>query len=364
MADLANGDPMESAMKKARLAGAAEGGDPTSVPVVDIAPFFRAGAKTAELDAVAAAVQAACEEVGFLVVVGHGIDEALPKACTEAAYEFFGRPEAEKAKVAANGRAYGFFPLASEALGYDADVGKRPDIREAFSMGPQEPLPPASSPDRPGGPAEVVEFCYQQTPWPSDGDNGSTSLRQAMQAYYGEAAALADRLLRIFARALHVDSESMLEKTVRHASSLRVIHYPALTAAPLPGQLRCGDHSDICTMTLLWQDIHGGLEVLPRGSARWLEVQCPPGGLIVNLGDLFARWTNDRWMSTPHQVSCPEIAYQKPRISMPFFQILRSDAEVTCLETCLDAGDEAKYVPITQGEDLRNHFKRWGRNRE
>jgi len=247
--------------------------------------------------------------------------------------------------------------MASEALGYNADVAKRPDIREAFSMGPQALPPPGARATHP----EVVEFCYQETPWPKDG-----GLREAMVKYYDAVGKLADGLLRIFASALEVDAEFFLSKTTHHASSLRVIHYPRIDAAPAPGQLRCGEHSDICTMTILWQDVHGGLEVLPRGHHEWMEVSCPADGLVVNLGDLFARWTNDRWLSTPHRVVCPSLddeANNVPRISMPYFQIINSDAEVRCVESCQQPGEKPKYEPTTQGEDLMGHFKRWGRNR-
>merc|ERR1740123_1474488 len=230
-------------------------------------------------------------------------------------------------------------------------------------MGPQAELPPVGSPGRPEGPKEVVDFCYQTTPWPEDGQ-GQSALRDSMKCYYEAASALADSMLEIFAKALNVEAAHLHEKTQQHSSSLRVVHYPALKAEPLPGQFRCGAHADICTMTLLWQDVHGGLEVLPRGETEWLEVQCPEDGLVVNLGDLFARWTNDRWLSTPHWVACPKAAYQMPRISMPYFQILRSDAEVRCLPSCLASGERPKYEPTTQGEDLRKHFTRWGRNRE
>lgn len=353
-------------MKRARQdegPGAVAGGRADGVPIIDVGPFFDEAGEEAAREAVVDAVRRACEEVGFFVAVGHGLDLALPRACATAAYEFFGRSEEEKTKVAANGRAYGFFPLASEALGYDADVKKRPDLREAFSMGPQAPLPPAESPERPRGPKEVVDFCYQTTPWPEDGERRS-ALRDAMQGYYEAVSSLADSMLCIFAKALKVEAAHLHDKTRHHSSSLRVVHYPALEEAPLPGQLRCGAHADICTMTLLWQDVHGGLEVLPRGGTTWLEVKCPDDGLIVNLGDLFARWTNDRWLSTPHRVSCPEAAFKAPRISIPYFQILRSDAEVSCLPSCLAPGEQPKYEPTTQGEDLRGHFKRWGRNRE
>jgi len=85
-------------------------------------------------DLVAAAVARACEEVGFLVVKGHGINLELLQACAQHAKAFFGRPDSEKAQVAAQGRAYGFFPMSSEALGYDADVKKRPRLRRLWTF--------------------------------------------------------------------------------------------------------------------------------------------------------------------------------------------------------------------------------------
>eukprot|EP00927_Polykrikos_kofoidii_P078468 TRINITY_DN75289_c0_g1_i1.p1 TRINITY_DN75289_c0_g1~~TRINITY_DN75289_c0_g1_i1.p1 ORF type:complete len:380 (-),score=86.19 TRINITY_DN75289_c0_g1_i1:87-1226(-) len=330
------------------------------VPVIDLSPFFEEPGTDAGRDAVTAKVDRACEEFGFLVVTGHGIDPTLLKNCVNESKAFFAQPEEEKHKVAANGRAYGFFPLSSEALGYNADVAKRPDLREAFSMGPQEPLPPPGTAEAPE-PSEVVDFCYQPTPWPED-----CGLRNAMVQYYDAIGRLANSLVRIFARALRVDANFFLSKTTHHASSLRVVHYPKLEVDPLPGQLRCGEHSDICTMTILWQDVHGGLEVLPRGSDNWVEVHCPEDGLVVNLGDLLSRWTNDRWQSTPHRVVCPPVGDSErnvARISMPYFQILNSDAEVRCIESCLRPGEAAKYEPTTQGKDLMGHFKRWGRNR-
>mmetsp|Transcript_62161 Transcript_62161/g.117860 ORF Transcript_62161/g.117860 Transcript_62161/m.117860 type:complete len:370 (-) Transcript_62161:83-1192(-) len=331
-----------------------------SVPVIDLSPFLQEPSTDADCDKVAAAVAEACEEVGFFVAVGHGIDPSLMKDCAIAGKAFFALPEEKKALCAANGRAYGFFPADSEALGYDANVEKRPDLREAFSMGPQEPLPPPGSPEAPD-PSEVVDFCYQETPWPQD-----EKFREVMVRYYEELGNLADGILKIFARALKVDADFFLSKTRHHASSLRVIHYPKLMAEPLPGQMRCGAHSDIATITILWQDVHGGLEVLPRSCKSWMEVRCPEDGLIVNLGDLFMRWTNDRWLSTPHRVLPPPLhdgRLNVPRISMPYFQILNSDADVSCIKSCLIDGEKPKYDAITQGRDLMAHFKRWGRNR-
>lgn len=190
----------------------------------------------------------------------------LRRKCAAEAKAFFSLPEAEKAEIAANGRAYGFFPMSSEALGYNADVKNRPDLREAFSMGP----PPSSAPPsekRDEKYREVDDFCYQTTPWPKQG-----GLQTVMEAYFEETRKLSERLLRVFAKALNVEPSFFLSKCDRHASSLRVIHYPPILAPPLPGQLRCGAHSDICTMTLLWQDVHGGLEVCFRDESEWVPV--------------------------------------------------------------------------------------------
>mmetsp|Transcript_38329 Transcript_38329/g.105581 ORF Transcript_38329/g.105581 Transcript_38329/m.105581 type:complete len:384 (+) Transcript_38329:52-1203(+) len=331
-----------------------------SVPIIDVAPFFADPGSEEGRNSVCNAIARACEEVGFFVITGHQIDDLVIQACAKEARTFFAKTLKEKMEVAAGGRAYGFFPMDSEALGYNADVSKRPDLREAFSIGPQHPLPPPSCLDAPEA-SEVADFVYQATPWPSDG-----GMRDAMTRYYDALGQLANGLLKIFARILAVDAELFLSKVSHHGSSLRAIHYPRLEVEPLPGQMRCGEHSDICTMTILWQDVQGGLEVLPRGHEEWLEVVCPEDGLIVNLGDLFARWTNDRWLSTPHRVVPPRLddsVRNVPRISMPYFQILNSDAVVRCIETCLREGEEPKHAPTTQGQHLMSHFKRWGRNR-
>ena len=85
----------------------------------------------------------------------------------------------------------------------------------------------------------------------------------------------------------------LLSKTTYHFSTMAAIHYPPLAVPSLPGQLWCGPHQDSGTLTIVWEDADG-LEVLPRESTEWKEVVCPEDGLIVNLGDLMSRWTNNR----------------------------------------------------------------------
>ena len=320
--------------------------DSGAVPVVDVAPFFSHRASATAADAVAAAVADAALTVGFFVVVGHGIEPALRRECAEEARAFFARPEAEKQRVAARGGAFGFIPMSSEALGDGGDASARPDLREAFAMGPVANLRPALDPAA-LSPHErkVVDFCYQPTPWPA----AQPRLRSAMERYYEATATLGDGLLSIFGRALGIDEQLLLSKTTHHFSAMALINYPALLEPPLPGQLRCGQHQDSGTLTILEED-EPGLEVRPRGSDEWQGVDCPEEGLIVNVGDLMERWTNKRWTSTPHRVRLPQGQEEasRGRLSIAWFQNLNYDAEISSLELVPD--EEPLYESITQGQ--------------
>jgi isopenicillin N synthase-like dioxygenase len=283
-------------------ASTASGGGPqttAAVPVVDVSPFLShqrqpdgnysdsSGSSddtAAAAAAVVAAVGTACRDVGFMVVTGHGIDPSLTQRCADEASGFFSQPEPTKLQVAAKGGAFGYIPLNSEALGDDGDAALRPDLREAFAMGPVGNLRPQLDPaslsahDR-----EVLDFCYQPTPWPGQpqaADSDGAGLRTAMEQLYLATATLGDGLLRIFGQALGIDEALLLSKTTHHFSAMAAINYPALRQqlqgqALRPGQLRCGPHQDSGTLTIVWENAEG-LEVLPRGSTTWQPVRARP----------------------------------------------------------------------------------------
>ena len=143
----------------------------------------------------------------------------------------------------------------------------------------------------------------------------------------------------------------------RHRSLVqRAINYPARDTAPLPGQFRAGAHTDYGTLTILRQDAVGGLEVLGPGG-RWVSVEPVPGAFVVNIGDLMARWTNDRWRSTLHRVVDPAAAAAR-RQSMPYFQNANWSAAVSCLPTCLQPGEKPRYEPVLAGPHLMGKFRR------
>jgi isopenicillin N synthase-like dioxygenase len=323
-----------------------------SIPTIDLAGFTGNGeAEDAEL---IEEVRKACESTGFFILEGHGIDLELLRNMESASWNFFRDAQpAVRQSVAANGGAYGYFPLESESLAFDADAVKRPDLREAFSMGPPHAAPP-------GVGDELADFLFQRTPFPDD-SGSKYSLKEAMQTYYTAAHSLSQRLLTIFALALSLPEDFFASKCHNHASSLRAIHYPphmdlfSSDEQPSHGQSRCGAHTDTGTLTILWQSMPGLEVLLHRKSASeegvWVPVECSADQLVVNIGDLFQRWTNDRWLSTVHRVGAPTAT---ARLSVPFFHILDADAVIESLGGPLEGG--RSYEPITQVSTLMHEY--------
>lgn len=166
---------------------------------------------------------------------------------------------------------------------------------------------------------------------------------------------LGDRLMSLFARALGLPPGFFSGKIDQCPNALRAINYPARDDDPLPGQLRAGAHTDYGTLTILRQDAVGGLEVQDR-EGDWVGVESVPDAFVINIGDLMARWTNDRWRSTLHRVVDPPdaAARRARRQSMPYFQNANWSAEICCLLS----GEAPRYEPVLAGPHLMNKFRK------
>jgi isopenicillin N synthase-like dioxygenase len=308
----------------------------TWVPIVDLSAA----------DA-AAVVADACERVGFLTVVGHGVDAAVLDAAWDTAEGFFDRPLDDKMSVAMPrvGYPYGYSPVAGETLAASLGNRSHPDLKESFAIGPVTPAwHEFADPDE--------EFAWSANLWPA----ALPELRPAWETYYTALADLAARLLRTMADALQLDHHWFDPMIDRHTSAMRALSYPAqhdVLARKLDGQLGASAHTDYGTLTILLADTtQRGLQVqAPDG--RWMDAVPEPGSLVVNLGDAMARWTNDRWRSTMHRVVVPE----RRRQSIAFFHNANWDASITCLPTCLGPGEQPKYPPIEAGPHLMNKFR-------
>jgi isopenicillin N synthase-like dioxygenase len=179
-----------------------------------------------------------------------------------------------------------------------------------------------------------------------------SSFEVQMSQYYVAMSLLARDLMRMFALALGLDECWFDDRIDRQMSSLCLNHYPALTAVPLPGQLRAGAHTDYGTLTIVAPTAApGGLQVRAR-DGKWDDVFVAPGTFVVNIGDMMAQWTNDRWVSTLHRVANPPPAAggSGRRLSLVFFHQPNPDAVVECIPGCSDCAHPPHYSPVTAGD--------------
>jgi isopenicillin N synthase-like dioxygenase len=316
--------------------------------VIDISSFARSLLN--EKQALARRVDQVCRRTGFLAIVGHGIPGAVITAAWNAARGFFDLPLEEKLKVQMPyvGYPYGYAPLQTEALALSLGNETPPDLKESLSIGPlEQPSNAANDAD--------VDFRFAANLWPRE----PVELREAWSNYYRAMGALAARIMQIFAVALDLPEDFFVDKTDQHPSALRALNYPHLSTLTQPGQLRAGAHTDYGSLTiLLAEPAPGGLEIFTPEDG-WQAVPIVPGAFIVNIGDLMARWTNDRWVSTLHRVVCPlPEGGSTRRQAIAFFHQPNWHAEISCLPTCLAPGDKAKYSPVSSGAHLREKYYR------
>jgi isopenicillin N synthase-like dioxygenase len=279
-----------------------------------------------------------CRETGFLVLAGHGVPQATIRAVWDAAQEFFAQPPEEKAKVAAKpGDPYGWLGPDREALARSRGEDTPPDLKESFNGGPLTRPEGLSDPD-------AYAFCYVPTPWPD-----LPGFREAWEAYHRALEDLAARVMRAMAAALGLPEDHFDACLTAPVSALRALHYPPTPPSTLPGQQRAGAHTDYGSLTILLpQPGSRGLEIKDPHTGAWTEVAAPPGTFVVNIGDLMARWTADRWVSTLHRVVARP--GQPARQSLAFFHQPDWEAEIAPLD-----GSDA-YPPVRSGPYLRAKF--------
>lgn len=315
-----------------------------SVPTIDISAWVGPGSPDARA-AVVAAIDHACRTVGFMQVVGHGIPDAVISELTGGLDEFFALPlEAKKAYVRPVSENRGYSPPKSESLSYSLGVDpvtRMNDFFEAFNVG-------TSAAEYPGSTATSAD--YAENTWPAE----TRIFEPAVRAYYGEARRVAQTLTRIFAAALRVPDDFFDDVTDHSIDVLRMNNY----ALP-PGSIELGaeltgmgEHTDFGLVTVLWADQVAGLQVLGQDGS-WNDVSPARGALLVNLGDVAARLTNDRWMSTLHRVKPPVVdGTIERRRSAAFFHDGNADAVIAPLPHFVSAGAPALYEPVTVREHI------------
>jgi isopenicillin N synthase-like dioxygenase len=325
-----------------RIAASTERGSLTSIPVIDIAPFLHGTAE--DRRSVARLVNKACEEIGFFIIVGHGVEQSLIDATYAAASDFFHLPVDDKLTIRqpAPSISRGYIPMKSESLSIGTGMNNPGDLKESIDIGPV---------DVPGGPYyERPEAGNHFHPnlWPAK----PPAFQAAMKAYYRRMNGLADDLMRLFALALDLPDDFFLDKLDRNMSALRINCYPEQPEPPEPGQIRAGAHTDYGTLTILMSDQSaGGLNALHR-DGYWLDVVPEPNSYVINIGDVMQIWTNDRWVSTVHRVVNPprELASTARRHSVVFFHQPNYDATIETLVSCHGPDRPKRYASFTYAE--------------
>lgn len=312
------------------------------VPAIDISTWADGDDVTRRR--IAAEMDEAGRTVGFVQILGHGIAAATIAGLQDAIDGFFGLPMAAKSATVSSSPAInrGYSPPRSERLSYSLGIVTPEDLFEAFNVG-------ASASDFPG--LDLDPEMYAENVWPA---SGVPQFRSQIERWFVAAGAVARRLTEIFAMALGLPDGYFAPFTDHSMDVLRLNHYDVPDGIELAeGQLGMGAHTDYGIVTVLWADPVAGLEIL-RPDGSWLPVVPAPGALLVNLGDLTARWTNDRWLSTMHRVVPPrdDGGELVRRRSAAYFHDGNADAVISTLTTCRAADGSSDYADVTVGEHL------------
>ena len=214
---------------------------------------------------------------------------------------------------------------------------------------------PACMRARPPKNSEEAIFAATPNRWPQIPRN----FRKSFEIYYQEMNSLSNKLMYLFAMALNLPKDFFLPYIGDPISALRANHYPAISFPHLKGQLRAGEHSDYGTLTILMQDSSDeGLEICNRDGI-WIPVAIKAPKLIINIGDLMQRWTNNRWISSLHRVVVPSDnpSQEKYRISIAYFHQPNWDAVIRCIPSCLNHNEKPFYLPIRSGAYLMRKFR-------
>lgn len=314
------------------------------VPTIDVRDWKHGNAERRR--EIASAVDRACSQVGFMQILGHGIPDSILDAMRTATDELFALPLETKLALRPEhpGINRGYAPRNTESLAYSQGAEHAlPDLFEAFNIGLDE------LPDEPFY-RDAPHHFFAANVWPAE----LPELRPALTQYFDRAVELALMLTDVFALALSLPEHWFRPYVDRSTLTMRVNHYERKAGEPEPvgGQLRMGAHTDYGVLTVLYADAVPGLQILGPDS-RYHDVMPSPGALLVNLGDLTAIWTNDRWRSTLHRVVPPWAASGADlRRSVALFFDANYDARIECLPTCTNAEHPPKYPAVLAGDHL------------
>ena len=317
---------------------------PENFPILDLGDYARGvpGAR----EKVAAVLRDACENVGFMVAINHGVPQSMVDGMFAWAERFHALPMATKNSLAMGKNFVGYLAAGAFAIKTsDLNDNRKGDLNEAFFM----------DRDRAADDKEVLagQHFRELNKWP---DN-LPGFREFATNYYARMERFAQGLLPLFATALDLPPDWFDKAFIGGQSTLRLSHYPPTQGDP--DQFGISPHCDSNFLTILPQSTVEGLYVRPAGRP-WMKAPYLPGSFVINAGDTCHRWTNHRFRSTEHLATNP--TPDKHRYAIPFFVAPHSRWPITCIPTCTDAANPPRYPTYTYEEHrlwfMRNNYQR------
>ena len=296
--------------------------DVGAIPVIDLAGLDH---EPGALETAGRAILDAAERVGFFYIRHHGIPARLIEDVLHTSAAFFAEPSERKQSVAVNAGHRGFIQMGQAKMATAA----RPDLKESFIWGLDEPGPDGIPPNR----------------WP----DFLPGMQPLLTEFFTAGNQLGWSMLRAFAVAMDKPADIFLRSTDRPISRGSIIYYPPQPSDMGNEQFGVSTHTDYGCLTLLYQDLTGGLQV-QGADGTWLMAHPIPGTFVVNVGDLLARWSNDRFRSTPHRVVNRS---GRTRLSTALFVDPNRDTPITPITR---PGEVAHYDTVTCGDYLRGRL--------
>lgn len=310
-----------------------------TIPTVDLSDFT--SGDVAQKKAFVKALGEAYETIGFVAVKNHGLSDELVTSLYNDVSNFFGLPAAQKSKyeIPGIGGQRGYVSFGKE----HAKGRSEGDLKEFWHFGQyvedNDPIG-AQYPDN--------VMCDEVPEFNKVGKNTYQALESAGKY-----------MLRAIALHLGLD-EMYFDARIHNGNSiLRPIHYPPITSEP-KNAVRAAQHEDINLITLLMGASADGLQILNKKN-EWVSVTALPDQIVVNVGDMLQRLTNNKLKSTTHRVvNPPKEKWGTSRYSIPFFLHPRSEVSLACLESCIDKNNPKAYDDITAGEYLDERIRELG----
>lgn len=309
------------------------------IPQVDLSKFIK-GDSNSKLEFVNE-LGKAFSEIGFVSVINHGIPLELVNKFFKLSESFFALDYETKSKYEVkNGAGQRGYTSFGREHAKHSNVG---DLKEFYQFGQ----------DLPAG--HELEHEYEKNIYAQEFPEYETVSQELYRSFEKSGG----YLLEAIAIYLKLDQNYFNQHIEGGNSILRAIHYPPITSEP-KSAIRAEEHEDINLITLLFGASADGLQVRPIGH-EWIDVKALGDSIVINVGDMLQRLTNNVLQSTTHRVvNPPRELWHTSRISIPFFLHPRSDMDLSCLADCISKNNPLHYEPITAGEYLNERLREIG----